>query len=670
MLAPTEADRGLHASIAFQRTDLAMALLSISWLAIAMAAAGISRIAIAVAALGLVVAAGGIFLIRGNPYLGDLAAVLLFAPAGLAMAFALLRRYRAAAAAAAARLAEQRGGEAAPEPSVAGPASDEPTPEGAPEALEEESEPRPSAADRLPAQVLPPLRHNPLANYDDEDTVERVRFLRMRASDAGSTEKGLQLWQKLIEEFPDYYPALNAAARVLFRLGRHAEALGHLERSLEIASDDPATLRLAARIATARDDWDAAADYWARAFAADEMSADAASAYLQVLLKGGRAKEARTLHHRFADRWPEDARLAEAGAAAAEADDADAEAAALWNAAADLDPAAYSNRLKAIRAQLRLERYDEAVAALQAFMVDAPNEAGALALAREILDAIDESDDKDVADVLDVLGPADGAWWAVHVRKQLDVGDHEAAETLFQQGLDRGMDDAALLRVGAEIASASGSTDELLERWRAAAEADPEDADANREAALLLAASGDVEGALPFAEKGMAKHVDDVPLARILAAAASAAEDWDAALDAWTAIGRFDSVDGEAARGAARALRGLERTAEAELFVSAAIREFPQHAELWTEAARIAEARGVDAAAATRWRAVTELTADDAEAWIGLIGALTRLGDIEAARATLAKARGAVADADRLAASPEARAVESAAGQRAAVASE
>ncbi len=95
-LAPTALHGGLATSLAFQRTDVVVCVLAVSWLSLAAAGAGVSRAAIAIAAAALAVALLGLRLIGDHPILGAGATPLLLGPPVVALAFAAWRKWVAA----------------------------------------------------------------------------------------------------------------------------------------------------------------------------------------------------------------------------------------------------------------------------------------------------------------------------------------------------------------------------------------------------------------------------------------------------------------------------------------------------------------------------------------------------------------------------------------------
>jgi hypothetical protein len=52
--------------------------------------------------------------------------------------------------------------------------------------------------------------------YVDEDAKNRLEFLKMRAAENEDATTAAALWRKIADEYPDYHPAMNAEAQLLF----------------------------------------------------------------------------------------------------------------------------------------------------------------------------------------------------------------------------------------------------------------------------------------------------------------------------------------------------------------------------------------------------------------------------------------------------------------------
>jgi len=661
MLMPTLSGRGIATSLAYQRTDMAAAILALSWLCIALAAAGVSRIAIGVGAAALLVGFLGTELIGGNPLLGGMAAVLALAPGVVALAAALARRFYAVAPP---RPAEKPAEPAAPAVAEAAEeeaeriAADE-TP--APEPAEKPSEPEPAPAEAAAASAAEPeeapreepgkVEVLPPTPQAERDAKERLQFLRMRAMEAGQAPEAVDLWRQISDEYPTYYPALNAEARVLFRLGRTEEARQRLKRSLEVAPDDFATLQLSARLAVNAEDWNEAADYWGEAASIDDLTSDMAAAYVTALTRAERAEEARARYHEFADLWPDEWRLTAVGANAAEAAGEDAEAFELWKSVAEAEPGAFAHRRRAIRSLLRQERFVEAAEMAQAYKLDSGGEPQAVALAERVVNAMSRNAEKaseQGVEVLETLAPEDPAAWRSLIERRLSAGDVEGAEEAFQKAVGHDLAVAEILRAGAQVAARAGRRDLEGERWSALAEIAPDDVNANRRAAIALAGEGDSAAALAFADRALKETPDDEALIRVKGNAAIRVGDWQAALDAWKSHTSQVGPSALATLKCAQALRGLERYDDAEALLSAAIGQFDDEPDLWEEYARIAQRRGGMQEASIRWRRAAELRPTGHVAWNGLIAALRKLGETERAEDALAEAATKVRDISKL----------------------
>ncbi len=663
ILAPTRIGYGLEASLAFQRTDYAIAVVALAWGGIALATLGGSRVAIVVAVFAAAVGFFGVRAIGGNTHLGALAPVMLLAPAALCLAYAVGRRlYVVSAPEKPAQPAAERQVPAvpamvpasdpdsapasAPAPDAAPPPSDAAPGAGAADAAAGAARSVDAAAEAAAAaastgerqslaEILPPVR----ATEAELDAAERLRFLRMRASEAGATGRALTLWRELIEEYPDYYPAMNAEARVLAQTGKLDAARRRLAQSLEIAPQDASTLRLAARYAGNAEDWQAAAEYWKQAFEAGELNADSAAAYINALIRADRAADGRAIYHRHAERWPEEARFVAAGALAAETAGDDAEAYELWRAASALDPAAFSHRRRAVRALLRLERFGEAARLAQETPPGDGGEAEAKALTDHVLATVNRQGGRTAVEALNILAPKDPAAWTNLIRRQLTADDVDGAEMSFQRAIENENDAVDVLRMGAAIAEQAKRQDLQAERWAAIAESAPDDVNANLQAALLAAREQAHDDVLAFAGRVLAQTPDYEAASALVGEAFIQKQDWRPALDAWKGHGARFGLSPKVTARCAEALRGLGRDAEAERFLQAGIAAFPDSQELAVLFARAAQIRREYELAIDRWKAAIILNAAAEAPWSGLIFSLMRDGRHEGARAALAEAR-------------------------------
>lgn len=627
LLAPTGGDgAGLATSIAYQRTDVAIGLLVLVWLSAGLAAVGFSLMAGGFALAGLALAAVGVSATSGNPMVGAAGAVMLLAPPIGALAFAAARKFLFA--------------EPVAEPDaelVDAPAEDAP-------------EPAPKAEILPPAATTGPL--NPIGMMDP-DAAERLAFMRIRADEAGSTEAALALWAEIIEEQPDYFPALNGQARVLSDMGRLEEARACLTRSLAIAPDEIKTLRLAARLASNDEDWSAAADYWRHAFSVAELSADAAAAYVSALVRADRLDEAEEAFRASHARWPSEHRLAAAGALAAETRGDDPAAFERWRTAAELEPAAFSHRRRTIRALLRLDRLPEAARMAKAYDMDAVEAAdkrAAVSVANLVKNEAVKQGGASAPEVLAILAPKDAVAWATLVERRLSENELEAAEAAYQAAVAGGAASAGLFRAGARVAMRAERKDMEAERWPAVAELEPKDLVANRRAASVLSTVGEAAAAKVYVERGLALEPKDEALMQMRASLAICLQDWEEALEAWKAYGRAHGLNASVAVGCATALCGLERLEEAETLVEASLTEYGDDLWLLAEYARLAEGDGEKAEA--RWRRVIEVDRTSDVGWRGLVRVLVQAGDEARARGVVADAQAAVESKDRFLRSP------------------
>jgi len=670
MLMPTGAG-GLASAIAFQRTDIAALTLGAAWAAIGLAAMGASRIALAASAGSAAIAAVGFLPVAANPQLGALAPLLLFAPAAAAIAFSSYRRLQAMQARRHAASSGQ--GETAAEPmppEVRQPSVAEEPPATAPaetaspaaEAAKpaQETQRRETAramfesdaAELFGGGAAPPSDRSGSGALADPDALERMQLLRMRASQAGYSEQAIEFWHLLYQEFPDYFPALNSEARVLFQRGRLTEARARLKQSLEIAPDEETTLRLAARCAGRDNDWEDAARHWERLAAIADLAPVAIANYIKALVQAGRAEEGRAKFHRYNEMHPNNGRLYAAGGFAAEVLEEYHEAYELWRRAMALEPAAFSHRRRAIRVLTKLGRFSEAAEMTAAYKIDAVSEPEAEALADLVLEAAIADGGADATAALAVLGAKDPAAWAQMIDARLKNDDIVGAEEAFQAAVAQDLATPDVLRAGAQTAGQASRPDVAAERWSALAELRPEDVEAASSAAVALNALGARDDAKSFVAQALAIDSQDERALRVQANIAAKEDDWASALDAWKAIGGQAGLDEEVVLGCATALHGLGRIPEADMLVERGIAELGHTPDLLTLHARLAEVIPDADMAAGRWRAVTATAPEDAAGWRGLIRTLLAADDRPAAEAALDRGMAAVSDIEDLKTSP------------------
>jgi len=667
MLAPTSAGQGVVSSLAFQRTDFAILLLAFSWGALATAAAGLSLIALGAAAFSFAAAALAVWSFSGNPMLGALATPFALAPAVIALAFAAVRRVFAI------RARQQADAEASMEMEAHSPDDHETPAIGASDAemLTDRSRSDDAAgrADETAKERKRRARESddysdgdifvgkePSPDDFDPDVDERLQYLLMRAREAGFSDDAVAYWRQIQEEFPAYSPAVRGEARVLLQLDRVDEARASLDRALEHAPDDETTLRQAARYAFRAEDWAAAADYWERAFAIEDMGANAAGAYLVALVRADKPQEARSLHREFTDRWPDDDRILAAGAVIYEALNDEEQAFELWNAAAKADTSNFSHRKRAIRALLRGDRYGEALKKAESYAADSADDDDSQAVLDNVLSQAVGADGAGVLDVLESLGGDNASVWVEHMEKRLAANDIEGAEAAFHKAVANGHDrDAAVLRLGAQIAATAENSASAAERLSAFAEAAGDDPALLGEAATSLLEHGEDAMAGEAAEAALKFSADDPDMLKVLATAAANRGAWEKALQSWKRYGAIAGLDEPVIHATAAALRGLERHDEAEELLARGMASFPDSVRLMVDHARVADDREDWAPAIERWRKVVAAAPGNTVAWRKLIGALEKSGNVAEAEAALDAALSAADDEEYLTAAPHVR---------------
>jgi len=221
---------------------------------------------------------------------------------------------------------------------------------------------------------------------------------------------------------------------------------------------------------------------------------------------------------------------------------------------------------------------------------------------------------------------------AAFVDARLGAEDVEGAETLYQAALKLNPGAAATLKRGALIAERDGAPEQKAERWTAAADATPDDVDAQRSAVRSAMAAGDLAAAARYLEAGLKVDPADEQLLRQRAMLARRQGDWQGALDAWKAYGDQAGLDEQAVSGCASALRRLKRFTDAETLVGRAIEELGPLPRLLIAHARNAEAARDPELMFERWRWVTTEAPENVNGWIGLVRVLVKQREMAAAQ--------------------------------------
>lgn len=694
IVLPT-AGGGLETSLAFQRTDVAAAILAITSASLALATVGFHLAGLIIGIIGLAVAFWGLSLTAGNPRIGALANIYLFAGPALAVGYVLLRRLadipvqlsrkpvavRAPAVKAdstpklgskdddKAESNEQVEAEAdipakpkIPKPILAAEPSAPIQPEREPKVTLE----APESSDPVVTEDNPtPKGPRPLPAEDDEDEKNRLDFLRIRAEETEDPEASIERWQALRETYPDYYPALVAEARLLHQLGRLGEARARLNDAYNIVPDDAATLALSARYAAQDNDFESAEIYWRQAFAAHDMNEGAAASYINALVQQKKFDEANTLFHHFRDQWPDRARIIRSGAAIAETVGDYGEAHSLWQTAMQLEPGVYSDSRRSIAALIALEDLPSAANEIREYLQDAPDDPEPKALAKRLVRLASAQDSAEGLEVLSTLGVREAKHWSAFVEARLAAGDIVSAESAFQRATERNISSPELLRAGGLIALRAKRRDLEAERWSALVELTPDDLGAVRRAAVAYSGLGELGKAYSFVESGLDHQPDHGLLLTLKANLAERLGRWEDALSAWKTYGAHHGLSPLVLSQTARALRRLERFDEAAAIVEAGLRETPNAPELLKEQARFydqaVEHMDKDApdAAATRekrldaWKNVVRNMTNEPVAWLGLIAALIDDGKPDSAKAALGHALTAVPDPSVLLTHPQ-----------------
>lgn len=666
MVLPTR--EGVETALAFQRTDIAAVILALTLAGLA-GAIWQGMIGIALGVIGICVAFVGQSLFAGNPQLGSLAKLYIFVGPILALGFGLVMQM------ASTKVRQRHSPDLRPAvPSFPAtevvaaqsdvqtqPPLDAPGTDGANTgaSIETSAEPTTPNSDLVAERDYTTGPAQRAADpFVDEDEKNRLEFLKIRASETEDAATAATLWHQIADEYPDYHPAMNAEALLLFQLGRTSEARSRLDASLVATPDDLATLSLAARYAATDKDFAAAERHWADAFKSHDLNDSQAGAYINALVQQQKYEEASALYHRFANDWPDRPKLIRIGASAAEGRGSYAEAHELWQAAIALEPGIFSDTRRSIVALIALDDLVGAARETRSYLQEAPDEPEPKALADRIMRLASSSERADAMEPVAILGAQNPSYWAAWIEARLAAGDLVKAETAFQQAAEHGTEDPALLRAGALIAQKAQRRDLEAERWSALVELTPDDMEAVRRAAVAVSALGDLEAAKKLVDDGLELQPTHMALLSLKGNIAGRMQEWNESIAAWKVYGMHYEVTPFVIEQTSRALRGLKRFDEAAQIIQAGLADTPDSKDLLIENARIADGHLALADSAAEpdakterlnaWKAAVEVAATDSMAWQKLILALLDDGNKVAAQDALAEARTALSDTTQL----------------------
>ena len=227
--------------------------------------------------------------------------------------------------------------------------------------------------------------------------------------------------------------------------------------------------------------------------------------------------------------------------------------------------------------------------------------------------------------------------WSAAVQVHQKLGQHNAADALAMEGLDRFPADAALLVNHAWTAHHARRWQAAALRWQAVREHVRDGKLGYVQGANALREGGDVAGADALLGEALRRFPDDGELLTNAASLASQGQDWTQAWRRWRGV-RVKFPDARVAYLLeARALFRLKAFEEAELVALAGAKLFPGDGELVLEAARCASRMKNHATALARWEQAFNLVPHIPSAGIGYAEALTRSGNGERADTLLAE---------------------------------
>ncbi len=213
------------------------------------------------------------------------------------------------------------------------------------------------------------------------------------------------------------------------------------------------------------------------------------------------------------------------------------------------------------------------------------------------------------------------------------IGENEEATRVYEQAFAHGLNLPILLYDYASLATSMGDHEAAINRWALYRERAPDAVEGYTGPAAALAAAGNFDGAKELFEAAAARFPDDKDITLQYARAVRRHGTLEAALKAWEAVISTDHGQVEAYLGAAEALSGLDRLADARTILQPAVRLFSDNRAVLEREALLAQQMGDFDAALAGWQTIRTKFPDNPSGWSGAVSTLraaSRFTDAEA----------------------------------------
>jgi tetratricopeptide (TPR) repeat protein len=447
-------------------------------------------------------------------------------------------------------------------------------------------------------------------------------------------------WRAYLVLDPAPWWAYAALSNALREQGRASEAEAVLEQRLEIFPDDFPLNAEHARVAERERHWPIALDRWSALVDRFPDQWDAYRGAGLALRELGRADEAEGLLRAARERLPREPWVVHDLARLAERRRDWTEAERWWRAYLELDTApwwAHNGLANALREQ---DRAAESEAVLESQRKNFPDnfplnaEHARFAERRQDWPAALDRWSALVDRFPDQWDAYRGAGLALR-----ELGRADEAERLLHAARERLPREPWVVHDLARLAERKRDWTEAEQWWRAYLELDTARWWAHSGLANALREQDRAAESEAVLESQLKNFPDDFPLNAQHARGAERRQDWPTALVRWSALVERFPEQWDAYRGAALALRELDRAEEAEALLLKARAHFPRDLGPLHDLARVAERRRDWPGAEEIWREY--LASDSRFAWThaALGTALLEQGKLDAAEATLLDAQ-------------------------------
>lgn len=289
-----------------------------------------------------------------------------------------------------------------------------------------------------------------------------------------------------------------------------------------------------------------------------------------------------------------------------------------------------------IRALLRTEAIERAESALQTALERFPEDRHLLTMFAET--AMRRKDWLLALDrwaVLRARVPREASSYVYGARALSELGRHEDADLLLQEGVMLAQDDPWLVSSWAGAPALHGDWKEAARRWADATNWLPDQRDFNLHYARALMASGDLTVAEEMVEGALSRFPDNGDILRLRAELASRVGTWDEAVRRWGRLIELRPDDSHAVIEQSRALNSAGQLSEAEALLTKARNEFPRDTAIATAWAELSMRRQLWAEAARRWEHLRAEFPSLPAAWVEGARALGNARQSELAEAVL-----------------------------------